>query len=309
MPLRISFWHYSLPLTNSPVSLLVNLFFFSSLFSLSGWDIFISSVGFLSLSRTRICLPASPSLCSCQLFWHLCVANKPNWKYLCINKWGRGAVWKRRETTSLVTPQDANTSVYLSVYLFIYPPPPPVLHHGPFVWQEMDELCRWKGIQATWRRPHWSLSPLCLSLTRPVRPSVPAPSKGRLSRHKGRSEHTHTHTDEDRKKRTLFWPDKWTLGDSERGTSGSLSSPCTMEAGDFVVKTETEDKTDEEQSFCFFMILFRLMTQSWAYSIWCVAVRLVTFLSTVRYYSDNVKTMFSCENHISPDSQLFMSCF
>ena len=228
------------------------VFFFSSLFSLSGWDIFISSVGFLSLSRTRICLPASPSLCSCQLFWHLCVANKPNWKYLCINKWGRGAVWKRREADQSCD-TSRRQSFHLSIYLFIYLSISlPVLHHGPFVWQEMDELCRWKGVQATWRRPHWSLSPLCLSLTRPVRPSVPAPSKGRLSRHKGRSERTHTHTDEGRKKHTLFWPDKWTLGDSERGTSGALSSPRTMEVEDFVFKTETEDKTDEEQSFCSF---------------------------------------------------------
>lgn len=125
MPLRISFWHYSLPLTNSPVSLLVNLFFFSSLFSLSGWDIFISSVGFLSLSRTRICLPASPSLCSCQLFWHLCVANKPNWKYLCINKWGRGAVWKRRETDQSCDTsrrQYFRLSICLSIYLSATPP-------------------------------------------------------------------------------------------------------------------------------------------------------------------------------------------
>lgn len=125
MPLRISFWHYSLPLTNSPVSLLVNLFFFSSLFSLSGWDIFIRSVGFLSLSRTRICLPASPSLCSCQLFWHLCVANKPNWKYLCINKWGRGAVWKRRETDQSCDTsrrQYFRLSICLSIYLSATPP-------------------------------------------------------------------------------------------------------------------------------------------------------------------------------------------
>lgn len=76
------FWHYFVPMTNSPVSLLVNLFFFS-LFSLLGWGIFISSMGFLFLNRT-VFLP----LCVCALvsFWRLCFANKPNQNYLYINK-------------------------------------------------------------------------------------------------------------------------------------------------------------------------------------------------------------------------------
>lgn len=54
----------------------------------------------------------------------------------------------------------------------------------------MDALCRRRGFEATWRRPHWSLSPRCLSLSRPVPPSVCAASKRRLS-HLGATQETH----------------------------------------------------------------------------------------------------------------------
>lgn len=57
---------------------------FLSLFSLLGWDIFISSVGFLLLSRI-VCISASLPLCACQAFGISFQISQTK-KYLYINK-------------------------------------------------------------------------------------------------------------------------------------------------------------------------------------------------------------------------------
>lgn len=85
MALCFSFWHYFVSVTNSPVSLLLNLFFFLPLFSF-GVRYFYQLRG-VSFSQPRslyFFLSASVCLSS---FWHL-FANKPNQKYLYINKSG-----------------------------------------------------------------------------------------------------------------------------------------------------------------------------------------------------------------------------
>lgn len=137
-------------------------------------------------------LPLSLSLCSCQLFgifFYLQI--NQNQKYLYLNKTRRCL-----NVAGIVPCDTSNHQPFPQIHPSIRHCVP---HHG-FVClfrvkgQEMDELWRWKGIQATWQRLHWSLSPLYLSLSPPVCPSVPAPSKRRLSHHKGHSEHTHTHT-------------------------------------------------------------------------------------------------------------------
>lgn len=164
--LCISFWHYFISVTNSPVSLLLNSCFFFSSFLFWG-EIFLSARwGFFFSAAQFVSLPLR--LCALVSFRHLYLQINQTKKHLCLN-----------EASSF------------------YPPLCAASWFGVFVradGQEVAELWRWKRIQATWRRRHWSLSPLCLSLSRPVRPSVRAPSKGRLSRHKGHSERTHTHT-------------------------------------------------------------------------------------------------------------------
>lgn len=182
---------------------------------------------FYQLHGVSFCISASVSLSMLlSAFWHFFfyLQINQNQKYLYLNKTRRCL-----NVAGIVPCDTSNHQPFPQTHPSIRHC---VQHHG-FVClfrvkgQEMDELWRWKGIQATWQRLHWSLSPLCLSLSPSVCPSVPALSKRRLSHHKGHSEHTHTHIyteKKERKKHTLFWLDKWTLGD-EWGSSGRFNRP------------------------------------------------------------------------------------
>lgn len=190
MPLCISFWHYFVSVTNAPVSLLVNLFFFS-LFSLLGWDIFISSMGFLFLHRA-VCISAFLSACLCQLLAFV-FANKPNQKYLYINK-ARSCLKVAHHW------ETANPLVLFEIPMLSLNPSLKPCHcaascFGVYVWvegQEMDELRRWKGIQA-----HVAAATLepqsSVSVAESPRPSIcPCALKGTFVPPQG-SFRTHTH--------------------------------------------------------------------------------------------------------------------
>lgn len=193
-------------MTNSPVSLLVNLFLFPSF--LFWGEIFLSAPwGFFLYFCLCLSLYA---LVSFLAFFYLQI--NQNQKYLYLNK------TRRCLNVAGIVPCDTSNH---QPFPQTHPSIRHCVQHHDFVClfrvkgQEMDELWRWKGIQATWQRLHWSLSPLCLSLSPSVCPSVPALSKRRLSHHKGHSEHTHTHIYIQRRKKERSTPSSdWTNGHS-----------------------------------------------------------------------------------------------